>query len=276
MDWMRGKRVLVTGANGTIGRPLTRRLRAVGAHVTTWDRRHTPPADRDNGRLFVSSLRPQVIFHLAVASQETHLLDEARKINRQWPIWLAEAAEEIRAKMVFTSTAMVFSNDAVGPFSLDAKPDSPNGYGYEKRRAEQEIARRAPNAVTVRLGWQIDETLGLGTNNMVDNLARQIADRGRIKASTRWLPACSFLSDTVDALIGFAERPGGLYMLDANDGWTFHDIATALAHRAGRGWMVEPTDDFVHDQRLIDPRVCVPSLREHLPPLRNLEPAPVV
>ncbi len=275
MEWMRGKRVLVTGANGTIGRPLVARLSAAGAHVTAWDRRLTSPLDPDHGRLFVTSLRPHVIFHLAVASEQTHVVDEARKINRDWPIWLAEAAEEIRAKMVFTSTAMVFSSDASGPFSLDAKPDSPNGYGYEKRRAEQEIAERAPNAVTVRLGWQIDEALGLGTNNMVDNLARQIEDRGRIKASTRWLPACSFLSDTVDALIGFAERPGGLYMLDANEGWTFHDIALALAHRTGRGWTVEPTDDFVHDQRLIDPRVRVPSLREHLPPLRNVEPAPV-
>jgi dTDP-4-dehydrorhamnose reductase len=250
-----------------------RRLEGLGASVTTWDRRENSPLSPVDGTNYVRELQPQIIFHLAVASEATNAVDEARKINRDWPVWLAAVAEEIGAKLVFTSTAMVFSSDADGPFRLDSPPNSPDGYGYEKRCAEREIAQKSPNAVTVRLGWQIDDALG--SNNMLDNLARQVKDTGKIRASTRWLPACSWLTDTVDVLASLANQPGGLYMVDANEGWTFHAIATALADRRGEGWTVEPTDSFVHDQRLLDPRITIPSLREHLSALRDIPPAPV-
>ena len=54
-------------------------------------------------------------------------------------------------------------------------------------------------------------------------------------------------------------RPG-LYHVDANEGWTFHDIACALRDHHDTDWAIEPSWDYAHDQRLLDPRLQLTKL----------------
>lgn len=261
-------RVLVTGGRGTVGAPLVARLRECGAHVVAWDRCEVDPLDPGACRALVHALRPDRIFHLAIASAPTGAADEGSRINRHWPEVLAEAAREIGAGFLFTSTAMVFSDQAVGPFTLDHPPDAVAGYGHEKHEAERAVLAAHPGAVVVRLGWQIDTSRE--GNHMVAHLHREAAQHGFVRASTRWLPACSFLADTVEVLLDLAPREGGVYMLDANERWSFHAIACALRETLRTGWDIEATDDFVYDQRLLDPRVHVPSVASRLPALEHV------
>ena len=45
-----------------------------------------------------------------------------------------------------------------------------------------------------------------------------------------------------------------------------YEIACALNERHGRRWKIVPTDDFVFDQRLIDPRVPIsPAVKSKIP-----------
>lgn len=224
------------------------------------------PLDLEASRAYVQELRPDRILHLAVASRPSGADDEGWRINCQWPVELARAAAGVGAGFLFTSTAMVFSNDAVGPFTLEHPPDAPVGYGYEKHQAERAVMDAHPGAVVVRLGWQIGE--GRTGNQMRAHLHREVAEHGRVRASTRWLPACSFLPDTVDALLDLAARDAGLYMVDANERWSYFEIVRALRDSAGESWDIDPTIDFVYDQRLLDARVLLPSLASRLPALR--------
>lgn len=81
---------------------------------------------------------------------------------------------------------MVFTDDAVGPFTPESVPDAREGYGFEKYTAEQQIRQANPDAVIARLGWQIGAAPG--SNNMIDFLAKQDV----VRASEKWFPACSF------------------------------------------------------------------------------------
>jgi dTDP-4-dehydrorhamnose reductase len=99
-------------------------------------------------------------------------------------------------------------------------------------------------------------------------MARQVEAHGHVEASTRWLPACSFLADTAAALVAAADARAGLYLVDSNGGWTFYDVACALAAHLGRPWRVVPTHAFAFDQRMQDARLGVPSLSERLAALR--------
>lgn len=258
-------RALVTGSRGTIGQALARRLGELGHEVVAWDRALAPIDRYDTMERFVAASAVDVVYHLAIASRPTGREGESWHVNVHWTGELAWICRTLGLRFVHTSTAMVFSSEARGPFTLATPADAAHGYGYEKRIAEDRALRQYPSSVVVRLGWQIGDAPG--GNEMLAALRRRAEEDGEVRASTRWLPACSFLADTADALVRAATAPPGLYMLDANERWTFFEIARALARARGEPWRVVPTEDLVQDQRMLDPRLAVPSLRARLPEL---------
>jgi len=258
-------RAIITGASGTVGSSLAGFLRRQGMEVIPWDRRTVPVDDYWAMERFVRESAPDVLYHLATASQPTGRPGESWLINYEWTSELAWITRTLGIRFVFSSTALVFSNDARGPFTRDSQPDAAEGYGYEKRRAEERAFHQNPEARVVRLAWQIgEEPTG---NNMVAFLEDKMRQEGRVRASTRWYPACALLDDTVKALHELAGAAPGLYMLDSNERWTFYEIARALNERHGGRWRVEPSEDFVFDQRMRDERIRLPSLKERLPGL---------
>ncbi len=255
-------RVVITGARGTVGRELTRLLESRGVEVIAWDRSRVPVTSYTAMEKFLEQTRPQALFHLASASRPTGLPNEDWLVNFEWASELAWLTLHQGIRFVFTSSVQVFSNRARGPFTLESEPDALEGYGFQKRMAEQRVMYQNPEAVVVRLGWQIGRFPG--SNNMVDCLHRQMQNEGRIEASQHWLPACSFLEDTVQVLADLWNYPAGLYMVDSNRGWNFYQIVTALNQRFGCPWRVVPGNGLVQDQRMIDPRIDIPPLNSTL------------
>ena len=267
-DW-RGRRALVTGAGGTVGQAVLAALRDHGADAIGWDRSRVSLLDLDAARAHVAAVRPHAVFHLAIASRPTGADNEHWRINFDLTAALAGACRDSRARLVFTSSVMVF--DAPGPYAIDARPDAADGYGLQKRRCEETLAAEFPEAVTARIGWQIGDRAG--SNNMVDYLAARAGERGGVvAASQRFIPACSMLPDTAAALVRLADAAPGLYQLDANDGWSLYAIARALSAVHGGAWQIEPTDDPSLDQRMIDPRPGIPRLDSRLPGLEVIGP----
>jgi len=258
-------KALITGSRGAVGAALARRLAAEGHAVVGWDRAAVPVDDYHVMESFVRAEAPDVLFHLAIASSPTGRPNESWHVNVEWPSELAWITRVLGVRMVFTSSVMVFSDNARGPFTRGSGPDAAEGYGFEKRRAEERVRSQNPGAVIARLGWQIGDAPG--SNNMIDFFAKKTRELGHVPASTRWYPATSFLDDTAEALIALAAMPGDVYLLDGNERWTFHDIARALSRRHGDAWPIVPTDDFVFDQRMQDERPRVASLKSRLPDL---------
>lgn len=251
-------RVLVTGLRGTVGRALEARLRADDIEVVGWNRDEVPIDNYDAMDRFVGEIAPDAIANLAIASQPTGRENEQWLVNHEWPSELAWIARQRSIKFLHTSTVSVF--DSAGPFTVESIPDAGDGYGCVKRLAEARVIAQNPDAVVVRLGWQIGDAPG--SNNMIDHFDRQAREHGHIEASALFLPACSFLPDTADALVRALDAPAGLYMIDGNEGWTHHKIARALA--AKHGWSIVETLEPARDERMIDARLGVASLKTRL------------
>ena len=256
------KRILVTGASGTVGSAFRQCASAHGAQVIAWDRTAVPIDRYQPMEDFVRETRPDALVHLAIGSRSTGRANESWLVNYEWTSELAWIARVLEVRFVFTSSVMVFTDAARGPFTTASEPDASDGYGHEKRMAEQRVFQQNPDARVVRIGWQIGESAG--SNNMIDFFERQMREHGRINASRRWLPACSFLPDTAAALWSALSQPPGLYLVDSNARWNFFDIATALNRRHGGKWKIVPTDVFVYDQRMQDDRLQVPALSTRL------------
>lgn len=259
-------KVIVTGMSGTIGTQLQKKLESSGHKVVGWDRTKVPYTDYHSMEAFLRAEKPQVIYHLAVPSKPTGTDNESWLVNYQWTSELAWLCRTLDIQFIFISTVMVFSNYAKGPFTPDSRADASEGYGYEKRLAEERVFYQNPGATVIRLGWQIGENSG--SNNMVDFIENRIRTDGLISCSTLWYPACSYLADTVEVLEWVQKQPPGLYMFDSNEKWSFYQIAFALNQVHGKKWKIVPGDNFTYDQRMQDPRVPVHSLSTHLKTLK--------
>ena len=260
-------KVLVTGSRGTVGQALARELGAQQHAVVAWSREQAPPDRPEEQERYIAEVAPDAVFHLAVPSRGTGRPEEGRLVNVTWSEHLARLTAARGIPFIFISTVMVFTDAARGPFSPDSAPDATEGYGGEKREAEQRVRATHPQARIARLGWQIGAADG--SNNMVNHLEQQMKEQGVIKASRRWKPACSFLDDTAAGLVRLMELPPDLYLFDSNRHWTFYDIAEALNHQQGDRWNVQATEDFIYDQRMLDPRPGLPSLSARLPDLSS-------
>jgi dTDP-4-dehydrorhamnose reductase len=257
-------RSLITGARGTLGQVLCRTWETAGGAVHPWDRTIWSPLEPAAINACLEEFHPDVVFHLAIVSSPSGAEDEGRRINIEWPAHLAAACAASGIPFVYTSSAMVFSDGAPGPRFPETPPDRAEGYGLEKRQAEERVRSANPAARIARLGWQIGSAPE--GNTMLRFFADRVAEGGVVKASRRWLPACSFLEDTAGGLIRLLDQPAGLYHLDSNRGWDFFTIASALSAAHGNTWPVEADDGFVCDQRLVEPRpeIRLPALHRRL------------
>jgi dTDP-4-dehydrorhamnose reductase len=258
-------KALVTGSHGAVGHALTRQLIAHQYEVVPWSREEAAPDQPEIQENYLASIAPDLVFHLALPSHGTGRPNEGRLVHVEWTRNLARLTAARGLPFIFTSTVMVFTHHANGPYTAESEPDATDGYGGEKREAEM-LARQINSLTRVaRLGWQIGEADG--SNNMVNHLENQMKEHGVIKVSRLWRPACSFLEDTAAGLIRLAALPPDLYQFDSNRHWTFYEIVEALNHQRGDHWNVQATDDFIYDQRMLDPRPGLPSLSAHLPGL---------
>jgi dTDP-4-dehydrorhamnose reductase len=256
-------KALITGIHGTVGNALNQYLQSEGCETVGWDRDKVPVLDYYRMEAFIRETAPDLFFHLAIASKPAGLENESWKINYEWPSELAWITRLLHIPFLVTSTAMVFGDNTPPPLSMETIPNAESGYGYEKRRMEERVLFQNPDARIVRLGWQIGTSSG--SNHMVDYLEKEQRDKGCIEASTRWYPACSFLDDTVPVLLDVLTRkPPGIYMADSNLKWSFYEIAVALNEKLKKNWKVLPSERFVFDQRLVDPRIIMPDLKRRL------------
>ena len=245
--------VLLTGASGTLGPVLHDVLRARGHDVTPWDRGEVSPDDSRACEEFLDRTSPDAIAHLALGAE-------------RWAEVLAAWAEREGRRLLYTSTAMVFDHDPDGPHRPGDARSGRDDYGRYKARCEDGILGACPSATVARIGWQIGIPR-TGGNDMHEHLAQEHAREGVLRPSRRWVPACSLLPDTAAALADLLEEPvAGVVHLDGNaeSAWTFEEVVRALARTVGASWQIEPSEDYVHDQRLLDEVVRVRGITETL------------
>jgi dTDP-4-dehydrorhamnose reductase len=243
-------RIIVTGLNGTVAPVVAGELARASHQVAGWDRAKVPVDDRSAIRSFFDAQRPESFFHIATGPPE----------------WIEAIATECAARSVrllFTSSVSVFSDRRRGPFPPSAAPDAADDYGKYKADCEARVQATCPDAVIVRLGWQIGTAPG--SNNMIDYLYREATANGKLTLSRNWLPACSFLEDTAKCLVThFEEMNPGIYHLDGNPGLSIFEIARQLKRLYGWDWEIEPLDEPDADNRMEDPRLNVRPISERL------------
>jgi dTDP-4-dehydrorhamnose reductase len=149
-------KVLITGANGQLGRELTSQLREKNAELILTDVADLDITDSSKVYDFVHETRPDVIIncaaHTAVDKCETDE-DNAFKINAIGPKNLAQAAFNIGAEIVQISTDYVFDGEGCEPIAEFDRPSPQTAYGRTKLYGEELVKELNPKHYIVRTAW---------------------------------------------------------------------------------------------------------------------------
>ncbi|MEM9036156.1 MAG: sugar nucleotide-binding protein [Actinomycetota bacterium] len=227
--------MLVTGGAGELGRRVARDAAANGWDVTVTRRSSTPSADvrsvevdlRDRRATadMVRDLDPEVVVHTAYDKSD----NGPDSVTRAGTATIAAATD---ARLLFTSTDVVFPGRPGVPYAEGDRPAPIQDYGRAKAAAEAGLAGR-PSTLIVRLSLLVDADGGPQVE-----LVRAAA-RGDATLFTDEIRCPTMTDDIAAALVELADgdRTGYLH-LGGPDALDRAELGRLLSSAAG----VEPAD----------------------------------
>ncbi|WED23258.1 dTDP-4-dehydrorhamnose reductase [Vibrio sp. JC009] len=167
-------KVLVTGSNGQVGYWLEKLLRDK-ADLLAVDQDELDITDKNAVFKTVESFQPDVVINAAAytavdkAEEEKEL---AYRVNRDGPLYLAQAANSIGASILHISTDYVFPGNKEGCYIEQDVTEPRSVYGASKLAGEQAVRENCHHHIVLRTAW----VFGEHGNNFVKTMLK-LADR---------------------------------------------------------------------------------------------------
>ncbi|MFB4322081.1 dTDP-4-dehydrorhamnose reductase, partial [Priestia sp. BR_2] len=150
------QKVLITGANGQLGKELVELFTEKGFEVYGFGRDEMDITNQAQVQEVISTLKPNIVLHSAAHTQVDLAESEpeqAFSINAYGTRNVAVAAEAVGAKLVYVSTDYVFDGTNDEPYN-EFSPTSPLGvYGKSKLAGEQFVRDLHSKFFIVRTSW---------------------------------------------------------------------------------------------------------------------------
>ena len=175
-------KVFVTGVGGQLGHDTVLQLQkkghdAVGSDIQDSNELAIPYVqlditDKEAVAETIKRIHPDAIIHCAAwtavdAAEEEENRAKVDAINHLGTQYIAEAAKDVDAKMVYISTDYVFDGQGDRPWQPDDKCYAPlNVYGESKLDGELAVSRTLEKYFIVRIAW----VFGLNGKNFIKTM----------------------------------------------------------------------------------------------------------
>ncbi|MFO8089239.1 MAG: dTDP-4-dehydrorhamnose reductase [Desulfatiglandaceae bacterium] len=170
-DLMERVDLLVTGANGQLGRELCRRASAQGLSVTP---AYRPDFDITDHKLVEKVLQrsnASIVVNAAAYTAVDKAEDDpetAFSVNRDGPAFLASCCRELGVPLIHISTDYVFDGTKNEPYVVTDPVNPVNIYGESKAAGENEVRKRHEHHIIIRTSW----LYGIEGSNFVKTMLR--------------------------------------------------------------------------------------------------------
>ncbi len=233
-------KVVVTGANGQLGRELMRARWPRGTELVGWSSSELDITRADVVRARFEEIGPDVIVNAAAYTKVDLAEDEpdrARSVNATAVGNLATAADASDALLIHVSTDYVFDGSKEGWYVED-DPIAPLGvYGATKADGEKE-ALAARRSLVLRTAW----VYGALGSNFVTTMLRLGAERDELGVVADQWGCPTSAADIAHAIVELVtiERSGGLehrlFHVAAPDDTSWHRFATTIFELSSAGF----------------------------------------
>lgn len=232
-------KIVVTGANGQLGRSIRRlsvehrELDFIFTDIDSLD-----IGNRDAVLAFAETHPVDFIVNCAAYTAVDKAEEEeeqCRRINTDAVAYLGEAAQHIGARILHVSTDYVFGGDSYMPYQ-ESDPVSPTSvYGRTKLAGEKALSAVCPDAIIVRTAWLYSEY----GHNFMKTMLRLGAERPEIRVVNDQIGSPTYAGDLAEAILSLLEKErqgeqnSGIYHYTNEGVCSWYDFAHSIIRIAG-------------------------------------------
>ena len=169
---MKKKFILVTGINGQLGHDVFNELKERGyKNVVGIDINELDITDEKAVHEFVRNYKPDIIMHNAAWTAVDKAEENEEKVyavNALGTKYLAEAAKEVGAKLMYISTDYVFDGKGENFFEIDSPKNGLSVYGKTKSKGEDFVISTLKEYWIIRISW----VFGINGNNFIRTMLK--------------------------------------------------------------------------------------------------------
>lgn len=236
-------RVLVTGAEGQLGRCIERAIEGGTDDYLFTDVAELDITNKAAVEAFVADNRVDVIINCAAYTNVEKAEDEEDKahlLNAVAVGYLAEAAKRNDALLIHISTDYVYMGGCCSMLTEQSNPQPLNAYGRTKWAGEQAVMASGCHYVILRTAWLYSEY----GSNFVKTMLRLTAEREQIKVVSDQLGTPTYAGDLAEAIVRIISERNfreGVYHYTNLGECSWWQFAKEIARLAGNeGCLVEP------------------------------------
>lgn len=240
-----GMKVLVTGANGQLGRDLVEILN-VTHEVFGFGSKELDVRNIEQCRQIFFQVKPDVIIHAAaytaVDMAETDE-DNAFAVNSFGSRNVAMAAEEIGAKLCYVSTDYVFDGTSAKPYKEYDNTNPQSIYGKSKLAGELLVQSLSKRYFIVRTSW----VYGKHGNNFVKTMLKLGKEKPNLKVVEDQMGSPTYTVDLCHVILELiSSEKYGIYHASNTGSCSWYEFAKAIFDESGYTTEVEPcsTEEF--------------------------------
>ncbi|MCL1077680.1 dTDP-4-dehydrorhamnose reductase [Parashewanella spongiae] len=199
-------RVLLTGSNGQVGFCLKEQLTdEKAATLLALDKTQLDITNREAVNAVVNKFKPTIIINAAAYTAVDKAEDDVEQcfaINRDGPLYLAQAAQRIDASILHISTDYVFEGNKLNEY-VESDSTNPQGvYGESKLAGELAVAEACHKHIILRTAW----VFGENGNNFVKTMLRLGAMREKLSVVGDQFGGPTYAGDIAHALLCIAKK----------------------------------------------------------------------
>lgn len=239
-------KVLVTGANGQLGRELTLWKPVEGLEIVGMGRQELDITSLDQCRAAVTAVKPDVVIHCAAytaVDQAEFDAEGAYRVNASGTRNVAIAAREVGAKLIFVSTDYVFDGKGSKPYQEYDVTNPQTVYGKSKLAGEQMVQSLHDRWFIVRTSW----VYGAHGANFVKTMLKLGAERDHLSVVHDQVGSPTYTKDLAAFLLELAATEAyGIYHASNSGSCSWYEFAQAIFREAGLSVTVNPctTEEF--------------------------------
>lgn len=229
-------KILVTGANGQLGRELRNVLeseipgQSIYTDVAELDLTDSKAVDLFFKQNEISHVVNCAAYTAVDRAEEEKL--ECASININAVKNLAIAADSVGAKIIHISTDYVFDGTAYRPYKESDKVNPISEYGTTKRKGETALLALAPESIIIRTSWLYSPH----GNNFVKTMMRLGAEHSEIKVVCDQIGSPTYALDLARAIYRVLlshQWVEGIFHYSNEGVCSWYDFAKAIHRVAG-------------------------------------------